>query len=180
MLGVRPTWAPERAAFRFLETNVRTYVHLEGRDPGVYFFSLEAASRVAVAVARAQFGLPYYWARMRMLRDGNRIDYRSRRLPGRGPRSHVEFEIGEYLGASPPGTLEHFLVERYVLHVGQRGRLWRGHVHHPPYPLQRARLLALHDELTGAAGIPQPAGPPPLVHYAAGLDVEIFPLMRSE
>ena len=35
MIGVRPNWAPTRSAFRFLETNVRTYTHLDGRDPGV-------------------------------------------------------------------------------------------------------------------------------------------------
>ena len=87
MVGVRPSWAPERSTFRFLETNVRTYTHLDGRDPSVYFFSLEAASRVAVAVARAQFGLPYFWARMGIRRDGSRIEYRSRRVLGGRPRT---------------------------------------------------------------------------------------------
>jgi len=174
MTGVRPAWAPGRLAFRFLETNVRTYVHLDGQDPGVYFFSLEAASRVAVAVARAQFGLPYFWASMRMRRDGQRIAYRSRRLLAGHPRSQVVFEPGAYLGPSAPGTLEHFLIERYVLHVRRGGRLWRGQVHHAPYPVQRARVLTLRDELIGAAGLPQPAVPPPLAHYAAGVDVEIF------
>jgi uncharacterized protein YqjF (DUF2071 family) len=176
MVGVRPPWAPERLAYRFLETNVRTYVYLEGRDPGVYFFSLEAASRVAVAIARAQFGLPYFWARMGLRRDGPRIEYRTRRLLGGHARSQVSFEPGEHLGASAPGTLEHFLIERYLLHVKRGGRLWRGQVHHTPYPVQRARLLTLRDELIGAAGLPQPAAPPPLVHYAAGVDVEIFGL----
>jgi uncharacterized protein len=87
MVGVRTSWAPERSAFRFLETNVRTYTHLHGRDPSVYFFSLDAASRVAVAVARAQFGLPYFWARMGIRRDGSRIEYRSRRVLGGRPRT---------------------------------------------------------------------------------------------
>ncbi len=152
MIGVRPWWAPERVAFRFLETNVRTYVHVDGLDPGVYFFSLEAASRVAVAVARAQFGLPYFWASMRMRRAGQRIEYRTRRLLGGHARSQVTFEPGEHLGASAPGTLEHFLIERYYLHVWRRGKLWRGQVHHTPYPVQRARVLSLRDELIGAAG----------------------------
>ena len=60
MTGVRPNWAPAQSAFSFLETNVRTYVYSEGcngRDPGVYFFSLEAASAIAVAVARQVLGL---------------------------------------------------------------------------------------------------------------------------
>src|SRR5207244_4361049 len=99
---------PGWSAFRFLETNVRTYTHLDGRDPGVYFFSLEAASSIAVAVARAQFGLPYYWAKMGIRRDGPRIEYRSRRLFGGTPRTWAHFEPGEYLGPSATGSLEHF------------------------------------------------------------------------
>jgi uncharacterized protein len=176
MFGVRPGWAPERSAFRFLETNVRTYTHLNGRDPSVYFFSLEAASAIAVSVARAQFGLPYFWARMGIRRDGPRIEYRSRRLFGGQVRTWALFEPGAQLGPSVPGSLEHFLIERYYLHVERSGRLWRGQVHHTAYPLQRATLLGLHDELLGAAGLPQPVGPPPLVHFVKGVDVNIHGL----
>ena len=180
MRGVRPSLLPEALAFNFLETNVRTYVHVGGRDPGVYFFSLDAASRIAVVAARVTFGLPYYHARMRLARrDGTSalrgvIEYRSRRLSGTRPRLAVRYGLGEYLGPSVPGTLEYFLLERYVLFVERRGRLWRGQVHHAPYPAQVARVLDLHDELVAAAGLPQPSGPPPLVHYAAGVDVEVF------
>ena len=179
MFGVRPNWSPERVAFRFLETNVRTYTHLDGRDPSVYFFSLEAASAVAVAVARAQFGLPYFWARMGIRRDGRRIEYRSRRLIGGPSRTWVQFEPGEQLGPSAPGSLEHFLIERYYLHVQRGGRLLRGQVHHSTYPLQRATLVGLHDESIAAAGLPQPAGPPPLVHYVRGVDVNIHGLQPA-
>ena len=179
MVGVRPHWAPECSAFRFLETNVRTYTHLDGRDPSVYFFSLEAASRVAVAVARLQFGLPYFWARMGIRRDGRRIEYRSRRLLGGRARTWVRFEAGEHLGASRPGSLEHFLIERYYLHVQRGRRLWRGQVHHPAYPVQRATLLGFKDELVGAAGLPQPTVPPPLVHYVKGVDVNIHGLQPA-
>ena len=48
----------------FHETNVRTYVHRAGCDPGVWFFSLDAANRLAVLAARTTFHLPYYHARM--------------------------------------------------------------------------------------------------------------------
>ena len=174
MRGVRPALAPEALALDFPETNVRTYVHVDGRDPGVYFFSLDAASRLAVVAARAGFGLPYYHARMRLARRDGVIEYASRRLSGTRPRLAVRYEPGEHLGASPPGTLEHFLIERYLLHVERWGRLWCGQVHHAPYPVQRARLLDLQDELVAAAGLPQSADPPPLVHYAAGVDVEVF------
>ena len=176
MTGVRPNWAPEPSSFRFLETNVRTYVHREGRDPGVYFFSLEAGSVIAVAVARLQFGLPYFWANMRLRRDGQQLEYRSRRLIGGSARSYARFEPGEMLGGSVPGTLEHFLIERYYLHVERGGRLMRGQVHHTTYQVQRATLLGVNDELIAAAGLPQPIGPPPLVHYVRGVDVDIFGL----
>lgn len=179
MRRVRPWWSPERVAFDFLETNVRTYVHVDGQDPGVYFFSLDASSRVAVAVARRQFGLPYHSARMRLTRDGDVLTYASQRLGGGRPRSLVRAVPGEHLGPSAPGTLEHFLLERYILHVEGRGGLMQGRVHHTPYPAQRAQVLEIGDELVTSAGLPRQTVPPPIVHFAAGVDVEIFAL-RSE
>src|SRR5215470_10299103 len=65
MTGVRPVGLlPVPRLSRFHETNVRTYVHRAGRDPGVWFFSLDAANRLAVLGARIGFHLPYYHARM--------------------------------------------------------------------------------------------------------------------
>ncbi len=174
MEGVRPRWVSDRIAFRFLETNVRTYVHVGGRDPGVYFFSLDAASRVAVAIARNRWGLPYFNARMRMEQRDGSISYVCRRLGPNGPRLSVRYEVLDDLGTGDPGTLEHFLIERYLLFVERRGALWSGQVHHTPYPLRRARVVDLYDELVGAARLPQPQGPPPLVHYSPGVDVEVF------
>jgi uncharacterized protein YqjF (DUF2071 family) len=176
MEGVRPRWAPEQLAFDFLETNVRTYVHVNGEDPGVYFFSLDAASQIAVSVARMGWGLPYHYSEMQLSRHGTGWSYSVDRVWGDRPRLRVHYELGELLGPSPPGTLEHFLVERYYLHLERRGRVWSGRVHHPPYPVQRARVLHVHDELIGATGLPRVDGLPPLVHYAEGVDVDIFDL----
>jgi hypothetical protein len=76
-----------------------------------------------------------------------------------------------------PGTLEHFLVERYLLYAQRHdGGLRRGQVHHPPYPLQDAELSDWDESLLAAAGIARPAGAP-LVHFAAGVDVEVFGLI---
>src|SRR5687767_1337201 len=59
MLGVRPAYLPPFPPLsNFHETNVRTYVHREGKDPGVWFFSLDAANSIAVRLARAWFKLP--------------------------------------------------------------------------------------------------------------------------
>ena len=173
--AARPLGAPKALGLRFLETNVRTYVHVDGREPGIYFFSLDAASLIGVVGACLSLGLPYVLARMHARRRGGIVDYVARRLSGRWPRLAVRYEIGEPLGASRPGTLEHFLLERYLLHLERWGKLWTVQVHHVPYPVRRARVLALHDELIAADGLPEPAGLPPLVHYSPGVDVEIFP-----
>ena len=173
--AARPLGAPKALGLGFLETNVRTYVHVDGRDPGVYFFSLDAASLLAVVGARLSLGLPYFLARMRARRRGGVVEYGARRRSGRRPRLAVRYEIGEPLGASRPGTLEHFLLERYLLHLERWGKLWTVQVHHAPYPVRRARVLDLRDELIAADGLPEPVGLPPLVHYSPGVDVEIFP-----
>jgi uncharacterized protein YqjF (DUF2071 family) len=175
MEGVRPLWLPEALSMAFLETNVRTYVHVGGRDPGVYFFSLDAASRVAVRVARAFWSLPYELSEMTLERHGDAVRYRVTRRSGTRPRLELAYRIDAPLGPSAPGTLEHFLLERYLLHVERRGRLWTGQVHHQPYPVQCAELHELGDELIAATGL-SVNGPAPLVHYAEGVDVEIFGL----
>jgi uncharacterized protein YqjF (DUF2071 family) len=164
---------PPPLGLDFLETNVRTYVHVAGQDPGVYFFSLDAASLLAVVGARVGFGLPYYHARMRMRPHDGVVDYAMRRLTGREGRLAVRYQVGEPLGTAAPGTLEHFLVERYLLHVRRRNGLWTTQVHHRPYPLYRARVHELHERLLGADGLP-PAVGPPLVHYASLVDVDVF------
>lgn len=151
---------------RFLETNVRTYVHLGGREHGLYFFSLDAASQLAVLGARALLGLPYFFARMREDQRG----YRVQRL--RGPSLDLAYAVGEPLGPAAPGTLDHFLLERYVLHAPRGPSVWTVRVHHRPYPRQAARLLRLDDRLVAAAGL-RPAPTSPLVHYAAGVDVRV-------
>jgi uncharacterized protein YqjF (DUF2071 family) len=63
MKNIRSAWMPKATAMNFLETNVRTYVHHRG-EPGVWFFSLEASSRLAVYAARVGWGLPYFHADM--------------------------------------------------------------------------------------------------------------------
>lgn len=176
MEGVRPRWAPEALAFEFLETNVRTYVHVNGRDPGVYFLSLDAASRIAVWVARAGWGLPYFYSAMTEVEEGGVTHYRVNRNTPRGPALDVRYQPGEHLGASRPGSFEHFLVERYLLHLEKGGRIWTGQVHHVPYPVQRATVLEIDDQLVRAGGAASVDGMPPVVHYAAGVDVEIFDL----
>ena len=176
MQGVRPRWAPAVPGISsFHETNVRTYVHQGGTAPGVWFFSLDAANRLAVAIARTFWHLPYHHARMSLAIGDGEIRYASERR-GHGALFRGTCRPRGEPRAATPGTLEHFLAERYFLYAQKRdGTLRRGQVHHAPYPLQPAELADHDESLLTAAGIERPAGPP-LVHFASGVDVEIFGL----
>ena len=198
MTGVRPWWSPPvPSVSAFHETNLRTYVHAGGQAPGVYFLSLEAASSLAVRVARWRWNLPYFRARMTIRRDGQRISYTSRRLWPKPPgaATDLEAEIGGAVGEpetsfvgrsvtpscghATPGTLEFFLIERYLLYnISPTGDLLRGQVHHAPYPLRSARLLRCHETLSQAAGIGRLTEDQPACHaiFSPGVRVEIFPL----
>jgi len=178
MRQVRPRPIPGFLGFNFLESNVRTYVHREGRDPGVYFFSLDAASRIAVAIARWRWSLAYFNARMRFTIEADeRRRYSAQRLGAASPKMEIVYRPGEPMGSAEPGTLDHFLLERYLLYVEHRGALHRGQVHHSPYPAHTATLEHLEDGFVSAAGFSSNR-PPELVHYAPGVDVEIYPLRR--
>lgn len=184
MSGVRPVFFPPLPGLsRFLEVNVRTYVrNRSDGEPGVWFFSLDAANRVAVAAARASYHLPYHFARMRMDRSEGiepsathpTIRYVSQRASAAPGDAHCElvYRPTGFPVEAQPGTLEHFLVERYVLFARRNETLYRGRVTHLPYRIQGAELGSLRETLIAAAGIER-SGDPGLIHYSPGVDVRI-------
>ena len=175
--GARPMLMPPLPwVSDFHEVNVRTYVHLDGADPGVWFFSLDASNPLVVAAARALFLLPYHHARMELEKDAAGIDFRSERADAAGATCALRYEPQGKAQPVAVGTLEHFLIERYLLYTSAQGRLWQGQVHHEPYPVQAARVEVLREGLVAAAGIARPDRPPPLVHFAREVNVEIFAL----
>lgn len=161
----------------FPELNVRTYVTLEGK-PGIYFFSLDAGSSVAVAAARTLFGLPYYSATMTVETAGGEVRYHSARvarMPGVAEFAATYRPIGP---AQPPrrGTLEHFLTERYCLYtVDESFRARRLQIHHPPWPLQKAEAAIAVNTMADAAGIRLPSTAP-LLHFARRQDMVAWPM----
>lgn len=173
MRAIRPRWLPRWLALDFLETNLRTYVHLDGEEPGVWFFSLEASSWLAVMAARMGWGLPYHHARMLVRKEGERIDYATERRKD-GARAVVSWTPGRVLGPSAVGTVEHFLLERYVLYAERRGRLVRGRVHHAPYVARAVEVHRVEETLAEASGVPGLRGEPAFVHACDGVEVEVF------
>ena len=181
MSGVRPRWTPPLPWLSaFPELNVRSYVKAKTGEPkpGVYFFSLEAANPVAVAIARSLFKLPYFNAQMSLREQDGVISYRSQRTH-RGAVS-ADF-VGEYApsGAvfrSEPGSIDEWLTERYSLYTVHNGRLFRGDIHHLPWPLQPAEAAFAVNTVAAASQIALP-DMPPLLHFARELDVVVWPLV---
>jgi len=178
MTRVRPVFAPPiPTASDFPELNVRTYVRHRGRS-GVYFFSLDAASKLAVVTARTVTDLPYFHARMQMRRMKGDVDYRSKRL--NAGASPAEFRAryrptGDVYRAEP-GSLEHFLTERYSLFVLRAALLFRLDIEHAPWPLQPATADVELNTMAESAGIQLPAEKPH-VCFSRQLDVEAhFPV----
>jgi len=160
---------------RFHELNVRTYVR-QGDDRGVWFFSLDAASAAAVAIARASLRLPYCYARMQRMDDGASFRYDSVRVvPGPQATFSGSWTVRGTAAPAKPGTLPHFLAERYLLFSrAVFGRLFRMQVRHAPWPLQPVEDLRFAETLAQADGVPA-LGPAVLVQYSEGVDVELFP-----
>jgi uncharacterized protein len=163
---------PPPVVSRFAETNVRTYVTVDGR-PGICFLSLDAASWFAVIAARTLYRLPYFRARMTIERLGDEIAYATERVGGEASLRARYAPTGDRFRARP-GSLEHFLVERYSLYTVSLGLVVRADIDHPPWPLQPAHAQIAESTMTRPAGIELPATDP-LLHYAARQDVVIGP-----
>lgn len=177
MDDTRVRWLPPvPTARRFPECNLRTYVRPRGAGgharPGVWFFSLDAHSRLAVEGARWSFGLPYFRAAMRCRRDADAVDYASERTDRRAPpaRFAARWRQAGAFAPARPGTLEHFLVERYCLYAVRGGRLIVGDVAHAPWQLAAADVALAECDMTQLVGVELPAAPRSAL-VAAPLDV---------
>jgi uncharacterized protein YqjF (DUF2071 family) len=182
MAGIRHRlFAPVPGLSAFHELNVRTYVKCNGK-PGVWFFSLDAANPLAVFGARRTFHLRYYHARMHSSASSDgAIAYESVRTHRGEPPARF---VGGYRAAGDvfrtvPGSLEHFLTERYCLYaVDPTGQILRGDIHHGPWPLQRGEADLSVNMMTHPLGIALP-DEPPLVHVAHRIDAVAWTLVPA-
>lgn len=171
--GLPPSLGIARA---FPELNVRTYVVAEGK-PGVVFLSLDATSPLAIWGARTFFHLPYVRAEIEVEHGSGWVSHRCRRRDGR-------METGEFVGRfrgvgepylATPGSFDSWLTERYCLYATnlpgepQQGQLWRGEIHHPPWPLRRAEVELEQNTITRAHGLELEG--PPIAHAVEHIDV---------
>ncbi|MBT9393347.1 DUF2071 domain-containing protein [Hymenobacter sp. NST-14] len=187
MSQIRPLGLPAVPGLSALhELNVRTYATLDG-VPGVWFLSLDATQPLGVWAARTLFHLPYLHARIRLTEtNGTLRAVAERTHRGAAPATFAAtWTPGARLPLAQPGTLAHFLTERYHLYTaganlrqGVLGSsLWRGHLWHEPWQLREATLQEWDSTLVESHGLPTPVGPP-LLYAAEPLDVTVRELRR--
>lgn len=175
-MDMRPRGLPG-VKLHFPEMNCRTYVNYKGK-PGVYFFSLDAGSRLAVWGARTFYHLPYFYSRMTVEETEKSIAYSSTRA-GSVASFTARYRAESEVQRSQPGSLEHWLTERYCLYTSTSQQIYRGEIHHIPWPLQSASCEIEQNGIAAAAGIELP-NRPPLLHFAKQIDVLIWPLRRAD
>jgi uncharacterized protein len=182
-LTIRLNWMP--CAFEFLEVNVRTYAKHDGKS-GVWFLSLDASSRLAVTTARLAYCLPYHKAKMKMQIDRQSaarwIQFSSRRTDRSTAPAAIELEygpIGEQFHAEP-GSLDHWLTERYSLFaVNRKGAIASADVEHVLWPLRRAEAAFKTNTMLQPLGLKIPSIQP-LLHFAHDLSVVAGTLRADE
>lgn len=179
MERIRPVCAPPLPWLSwFLELNVRTYVYDEAGNAGVWFYSLDCNQPVAVRLARRFFHLPYHHATMKAAGSKAGISYRCQR-DGEPLASSYDYQARGQLVEAEPGTLEFFLVERYLLFSqSPDGRLNTGRVYHAPYRVCEAACAFPGTEPLRQAGFSVPQASPRSLLYSPGVDVKVYPLKR--
>jgi hypothetical protein len=146
---------------------VRTYVTVDDK-PGVWFYSLDASNRLAVEVARGWYNLPYFNAQMLTYRHADTVHYAAHRTDDRARPAMfaARYRPVSDVFHSEPGSLEHFLTERYYLYaVGRDGGLYRGRIDHDPWNLQMAEAEFVLNDVAQSHGIQLP-DTEPLLHFA--------------
>jgi hypothetical protein len=155
----------------FLQLNVRTYVNAGGGEkPGIWFFSLDASSRLAVEAARRTTKLPYLHARMSATRRGGWIDYECARIDEPGRVFSGRYRPDGEVFRAEPGSLEWFLAERFCLYTRDRNRLYRAEIHHERWELQPAEA-----DIELASIAPLELSGDPLCHFSRRQDIVTWP-----
>jgi uncharacterized protein len=166
---------------RIPDLNLRTYVRdrITG-TPGVYCFSVDSSSLLAVAAARMVYHLPYRLAEMRLESKSERefVFYSRRRFA----QPDVIFKA-RYRGLGPTrktaeisvGSFEYYFTERpCVFSTNRAGQPIRANLHHVPWPLEEANAEIERNDLATSVGIALP-DQAPVLHYSRRLAVYVWP-----
>ena len=173
----RPLLLPGRLSPLFpgsslVELNFRTYVRGPGGEPAVWFFSLDASSTAAVMGTRLIYRLPYFRSELSLVIENETVEFSAIRRSDPPRRFSTSYRPTGTAAPAEAGSLDHFLVERYVLFGGSGRRLLRARVAHSPYVLRGAEVHHLDENLIELERL-DGAERLPFQHYVGGLDVRI-------
>lgn len=176
MEDVRLGYLPAIPGFsHFIEINTRTYIYDEYGTVGVWFYTMDLNSYLCARLAKKAFSLPYLHAQLRngtagssQFITGNRKDH---------PQTSIQFNfdpIENPIYFAQEGTLDYFLVERYVMFAEASSRLYNARVRHTPYPLQSVKIKSFNPGLINA--YPFVNDGYVSAHYSSGVDVDVYPM----
>ncbi|MFC4559592.1 YqjF family protein [Virgibacillus kekensis] len=172
-----PRGMPGKIPFSdYLELNVRTYVNYKG-ESGVFFFSFDANSMIAVTGARKLFSLPYIHASMSAKKDGKSIEFISHRKHNGYPEAILSVRytpVNERPTTASKGSLTEWLVERYCFWTLIGKKIYKGPILHSPWDLQRVEVDTQMDQLLDFLGT-EHFKEKPLTHYCKQKKVKLFP-----
>ena len=154
------------------ETHLRTYVVGPDGRRGIWMISLDIDPAQAAALGRFAFALPYWWTRMRVERNGDRVRYRMRRGAGRDARLRLDVDVGAPIPDVRVGPLDHFLTARWVLYNGVAPVNGALLVEHERWRLREATVRDLRQTITSVDGVGD-LGPPTRVHFSDGVDARL-------
>jgi uncharacterized protein YqjF (DUF2071 family) len=162
----------------FDELNVRTYVTHRG-IPGVYFLSIDASSRLASALARSSFNLPYHTSTMAFESIGGDYHAVSTRADDPAVRFEAHYRPTGRPVSGAPAALTLALAERYCLYTtGRRGRLLRGDISHLPWTVQEVEATVECNDLLAANGV-DVLDPEPSMAYSEGSVSRCWPVRSA-
>jgi hypothetical protein len=84
----------------------------------------------------------------------------------------VSVRLGDEVAEDDLRPLDHFLTARFRLYSRLAGRMVGAKAEHPPWPLRRAEVEHLDQDVVQAAGLPAPDHEP-LVLASTGVTVQI-------
>jgi uncharacterized protein len=150
----------------FLQLNIRTYVSGPDGLPGVWFFTIDASSRLAALGVRRIYRVPAFYARMTLEEVEGWHEAECVRIGEPGRVFSGRYRSSDETFHAEPGTLDWFLTERYRLFA----RDARAEIHHDRWLLSRAEGEI---ELTSIA--PVTLAGAPLCHSSFRQDALIWP-----
>jgi uncharacterized protein YqjF (DUF2071 family) len=176
-LKVRPRWLPFVPWISSLvEVNLRTYVTCNGQL-GIWFLSVHANNRPAMALARLLTPLPYEHAVMQYDRVGDQRLFQAE-SDSAAPLCELAFRPSGPKVECRRGSLDEWLLERYRLFIESDKGLMRAEVTHPRWIVQHVAVEAAVNVFGRNIGLDLSLVPD-VAHFSMGVKARFGPFQSA-